>query len=72
MAEVEGMGTVDPSVEAMWRMVLTEGHRHWLAVLPAAIKCVACHIPLAGFTGQLVTLTTGLRVSRKNPYMCNL
>ena len=58
-------------VEAMWHMVLTEGHRSRLAVLPGAHRCVTCSIPLNGIGGGMVRML-GHRPSRKNPSLCNL
>lgn len=60
-----------PETEALWRHILTEGHRNKLAVLPGGHRCTSCRIPMAGVGGALLRMR-GYRQSRKNPAMCNL
>ena len=62
----------DPEVEAVWRHVLEGGHKHKLAFLPGAPRCLTCDIPLTGLTGKVVELTTGYHQSRKHPQLCNV
>lgn len=66
------VGPVDPRIEAIWREVLTHGHRHNFAFLPGQPRCVTCSIPFKGIGGRILALTSGLRQSRKNPSICNL
>lgn len=61
-----------PKIEAIWREVLTHGHRHNLAFLPGSPRCVTCSIPMKGIGGKILELTSGLHQSRKNPFLCNL
>lgn len=60
-----------PENEAMWREVLTKGHRHPMAILPGTPRCLACLLPFGGIGGP-VTKVMGRRPSRKNPNLCNL
>ncbi|MBI4201972.1 MAG: adenylate/guanylate cyclase domain-containing protein [Chloroflexi bacterium] len=62
---------VSPEIEAVWRDVLTKGHRSRLAVLPSNPRCLVCSTPFGGVGGVVARL--GKRgPSRKNPNMCNL
>ena len=72
MAELEQIPEVDPAIEAMWRHVLVEGHKHRLSFLPGDRRCMTCAISLAGVSGRLIQIATGLHQSRKNPQVCNL
>lgn len=60
-----------PETEALWRHILTEGHRSRLAVLPGRHRCSSCSIPMAGVGGALLRMQ-GRRPGRKNPAFCNL
>jgi adenylate cyclase len=62
---------VPPDIEAMWRGVLTEGHRSKYAFLPSSPRCLGCFEPFGGLGGRIMALM-GHRRSRKNPYLCNL
>jgi adenylate cyclase len=63
--------TVPAEVEALWRHVLTEGHKSRWAFLPSSPRCAGCFEPFAGLGGRLMSLI-GHRRSRKNPVFCNL
>ncbi len=60
--------TEDPKIEALWRMVLTEGHRHPARVLPGAPKCLVCEVPLKGI-GAPVSRMLGRRRSQKPEFL---
>ena len=61
----------DPAeIEALWRQVLTVGHKHRLAVLPSNPRCEGCFVPFGG-VGGIVARANGIRPSRKNPNFCN-
>ena len=61
---------IDPQIEAMWREVLTTGHRSRWAAIPSSPRCTGCHKPFGGIGGVLTGLL-GTRPSRKNPNWCN-
>ena len=60
-----------PENEAMWRDVLTRGHRSRMAVLPSSPRCTICQMPFGGIGGTVVRLI-GRRPSRKSSNLCNL
>jgi adenylate cyclase len=62
---------IPPETEALWRMVLTEGHRSKWAFLPSSPRCVGCLEPFGGVGGKLMAMI-GHHRSRKSPYLCNL
>jgi class 3 adenylate cyclase len=72
MAETPGGVKVDPQFEAVWRDVLTHGHRHRLSFLPGTMRCTGCNVAMKGIGGRIVQATSGIRQSRKNPNFCNL
>lgn len=63
--------SANPENEAIWREALTKRHKHPMAILPGAPRCVGCLIPFGGLGGP-VTKVMGRRPSRKNPNFCNL
>lgn len=58
--------------EAMWREVLTHGHKGRWAFLPSNPRCAICFQPFRGLGGTALRVFTGYGPSRKNPNMCNL
>ncbi len=62
----------DPKIEAIWRDVLVNGHKHRWAFLPGSMRCTGCNIAMKGLGGSIVRATSGIRQSRKNPNFCNL
>lgn len=73
---MENSGTPDPQIEAMWRQMLTHGHRPLKRLqfvfrrLPSSPRCKDCYAPFGGIGGK-VTRLFGFGPSRKNPYMCD-
>lgn len=65
------MGHQDDSSEAIWREILTVGHRTRMAVLPGTVRCVGCRIPMDGVGGSIARIF-GRKVSRKSPNLCNV
>ena len=72
MTDTAGTGQVDLQTEAIWRDVLTNGHSHRLSFLPGTMRCTGCNVAMKGFGGRIVSMTSGIRQSRKNPNFCNL
>ena len=66
-----GPHDVPPEIEAIWRDMLTHGHRTRLAVLPGSRRCTVCRIPVGGFGGAVLK-PFGRGPSRKSPNLCNL
>jgi adenylate cyclase len=64
--------TTDPEIEAIWREVLTEGHRGRWAFLPSDPRCQLCAQPFTGVGGALLRVFTGYRPASMTPNMCNL
>ena len=62
---------IPPEVEALWREMLTHGHRTRMAILPGSPRCTVCRIPVGGFGGTMLR-PLGRKASRKNPNLCNL
>ena len=59
-----------PDVDAMWRELLTHGHRTRLAILPSSPRCTVCLLPFGG-VGGTITRMLGRKPSRKSPNLCN-
>ncbi len=59
-------------IEALWREVLTTGHKHRLSFLPSSPRCATCLVPFGGLGGKVAQFWGGSRRSRKNPNFCNL
>lgn len=59
-----------PEIEALWRELLTHGHRTRLAALPSSPRCTVCSLPFGGMGGT-VARVLGRRPSRKSPNLCN-
>jgi adenylate cyclase len=68
---LEAEPQVPAEAEAIWREVLTEGHRSRWAFLPGSPRCAGCLEPFGGVGGRVMAMM-GHRRSRKNPNLCNL
>lgn len=79
--------TIDPQVEEVWRMYLTEGKppkraklawferwgvRRFARRIPTDPRCQVCHYPFGGFGGKVVRSLLRLEPSKMNPHLCNV
>lgn len=78
---------VDPQVEEVWRMYLTEGvppkrvklawyeGPRWRRVarrLPSDPRCQVCYYPFGGIGGKVMRSLLRLEPSKMNPHLCNV
>ena len=60
-----------PEIDAMWREMLTHGHRNRMAILPGGPRCTICRVHVGGVGGAILK-PFGYGPSRKNPSFCNV
>jgi adenylate cyclase len=65
-------GAANPETEAIWREVLTHGHRGRWAFLPSDPRCLMCAQPFTGLGGAFLRAFTGYKPASMTPNMCNI
>src|SRR3989344_7956659 len=69
--------TNERQVSEVWRQLFSgEMHpfnrkRNFNKLIPSDPRCKLCYIPFRGLGGKLMGVWTGLKQSKKNPYICD-